>query len=109
MLLRNILDGEGYAVLTAPEGATGLVLAEQAAPGLILLDLQMPVLDGLAFLRAYRQMPGQHAAIVVMSAGPVENAQLRSLGADAFVSKPFDLDDVLTVVRKQLRTHALVS
>ncbi len=109
LLLRDFLASEGYAVLTAPEGATGLALAQQAAPGLILLDLQMPVLDGLAFLRAYRQLPGPHAAIIVMSAAPVGDAQLRHLDVDAFVSKPFDLDDVLTVVRTQLRTRALVS
>lgn len=109
MILRDMLACEGYAVLAAPDGVTGLALARRAAPGLILLDLQMSMTNSIAFLRAYRQTPRPHAAIVVTSADPAGHDTLRHLNVDAFVSKPFDLDEVLSIVGKQLRAHALVS
>jgi two-component system chemotaxis response regulator CheY len=102
-LLSWALTDEGYAVLEAPDGAVALARAQEAAPGLILLDMRMPVLDGWAFARRYRARPGPHAPIVCVTAAldpAAAAARGAQIGAVATLSKPFDLDDLLAVVRR---------
>src|SRR5215216_5771091 len=62
------LSMEGYRVSTAENGAVALECLARESVDLILLDLRMPVMDGWAFARAYRQQPGPHAPILVLSA-----------------------------------------
>jgi DNA-binding response OmpR family regulator len=74
------------------------------APDVILLDLNMPVLDGQGFITAYRREPGPRALLAPMSA-TVDAAHWAEL-ADAFLAKPFDLDAVLALVRDLVRRAA---
>jgi two-component system chemotaxis response regulator CheY len=104
-LLSWALTDEGYAVLEAPDGAVALARAQEAAPGLILLDMRMPVLDGWAFARRYRARPGPHAPIICVTAAldaAAAVARGAQIGAAATLSKPFDLDDLLALVRRHL-------
>ncbi|HEV2122377.1 MAG TPA: response regulator, partial [Chloroflexota bacterium] len=94
------LSEEGYEVVTAPDGAVALERVQEYPPGVILLDMRMPVLDGWAFAQAYRQLPGPHAPIVVVSAELSEGAAAAAIGADAFVPKPFDLNEITQVVQQ---------
>jgi two-component system chemotaxis response regulator CheY len=64
----------------------------------ILLDVQMPVMDGVEFVRAYRSLPGHQAEIVIMTAGHGAKEHANRVGADRYLVKPFDLEEVLTVV-----------
>ena len=92
------LDGEGYAVSTAPNGAVALEVAGQEQPDLILLDMRMPVMDGWAFTRAYRSRPGPHAPIVVITAARDAGSRAAEVEADDYLGKPFELDELLELV-----------
>jgi DNA-binding response OmpR family regulator len=101
-LLEMILTDAGYAVRTAADGAQALERVAEAMPGLILLDMRMPVMNGWEFARAFAERHGRAAPIVVVTAA--ENARLRAeeIGADGWLEKPFDLDAVLAAVARRL-------
>ena len=99
-LLVWLLTEEGYAVLEAPDGAVALARVGEAAPSLILLDMRMPVMDGWEFARRYRARPGPHAPLVCVTAAVDAAARGAQIGAVATLSKPFDLDELLAVVRR---------
>ena len=102
-LLFWTLTDEGYAVTAAPSGAAALALVHAVPPGLILLDMRMPVLDGWAFARRYRARPGPHAPIICVTAA-ADAAAVAARGAQidavASLGKPFDLDELLALVRR---------
>jgi DNA-binding response OmpR family regulator len=100
--LALVLEAEGYAVRTAPNGAVALELIQQQPPELILLDMRMPVMDGWAFVPAYRGQPGPHAPIIVLTAARDAKETAREVEADAHLGKPFNLDDLLAIVRATL-------
>ena len=100
--LSLVLQQEGYAIRTAQNGAVALRTIDQAPPELILLDMRMPVMDGWAFVRAYRNRPGPHAPILVLTAAQDAAQRAREVHADAHLGKPFNLDDLLTVVHATL-------
>jgi two-component system, chemotaxis family, chemotaxis protein CheY len=93
------LSDEGYQVFEAPNGQVALDQLDEARPDLILLDLRMPVMDGWEFARSYRTRPGPHADIIAFVAGLNAEEESAELNAASVLSKPFDLDDLLQVVR----------
>lgn len=102
-LLRGILIASGYEVLTAAGGLQALELARRYQPDLMLLDLCMPGVDGLAVcqeLRQWSEMP-----IIVLSALGEEHYKVHALdlGADDYLTKPFGYDELLARVRVCLR------
>jgi two-component system chemotaxis response regulator CheY len=99
----STLADEGYPVATAPDGAAALDEVERQPPTAILLDMKMPIMDGWAFACAYRQQPEPHAPIVVMTAAADAPKRAADVGAAAYLSKPFDLDDVLKLVGRITR------
>lgn len=92
----NILRGEGYDVITATDGADAIRLARQRPFELILLDLVMPRMDGLAALRDLRAV-APAARVVILSAyiEPAREAEAFRLGAAAVLAKPPDLQKLL--------------
>jgi CheY-like chemotaxis protein len=94
------LDGEGYAVSTATNGAQALAVTGQLQPDLILLDMRMPVMDGWTFARKYRDQAGPHAPIVVITAATDAGQRAAEIQADGFLGKPFDLDELLGLVSR---------
>lgn len=102
-LERHALEGGGYDVAVATNGREGLQrLRGGAVPCLILLDLMMPVMDGLAFLAERRKTHiGEDIPVVCVTAGgPELMARARELGAIACVDKPTDFEDLCEVVRQ---------
>ncbi len=101
--LAELLEEEGYEVVCATNGEEALAeLASPSAPSAILLDLAMPVMDGWAFRRRQRSDP-RLAAIptVVISANlPGDPGGVGRLGADALLSKPFDLDQLVETLQR---------
>ena len=97
----DLLNDEGFHVETAENGQVGITLAEQIPPDVILLDIEMPVMDGVTFATIYNQMPGNHAPIVVCSsvANPIRLAQIRPASV---MTKPCDLDQLLNEVHRQV-------
>lgn len=98
-MLADALGDEGYAVLTAEDGADGLRRARDWRPHVILCDLVMPRMNGFEFVRNYRQTPGPHAALFVMTAaGATARAAVEALSADEFFPKPFEVTRLLESV-----------
>jgi two-component system chemotaxis response regulator CheY len=90
---RRILEGLRFQITEAEDGSKALAACELLMPDAILLDWNMPVMDGFEFLRALRQMPGGGAPKVVFCT--TENdvahiARAMHAGADEYIMKPFD-------------------
>ena len=99
--IREVL-GDDYAVASARHGAAALDLVKVHEPALILLDLRMPIMDGWSFVQQYRRGAATPARVVVMSAAPDLATIARQLGADGHLKKPFDLNDLRTLVVSEL-------
>jgi two-component system, chemotaxis family, chemotaxis protein CheY len=101
-MLEMMLDSEGYDVVTAPHGAAAMALLDQFRPDVILLDMKMPVMDGWTFLKQYRQRPGAKVPIVVLTAAQDDSRRAAEVGADAYLAKPFVIDDLVRVLEQYL-------
>ena len=99
----DILRDEGYETCEAPHGAAALSLVDDLPPDLILLDMRMPILDGWGFCREYRERPGPHAPIVVMTAAQDAAQRAAQVNSAAYVSKPFQLDELVACVERFVR------
>jgi CheY-like chemotaxis protein len=103
-MLRITLMSEGFTVALAGDGQQALAALEDVEPDLVVLDLQMPVMDGRSFYRAFRQR-GYQTPVLVLSAYNAEGAQ-QELGAEAFLGKPCDPDEFSQLVHVLLQTPA---
>ncbi len=101
-VLEMVLVESGRRVRTAQEGRAALARVGEEMPGLILLDMRMPGMNGWDFAREFRVRHGRACPIVVVTAA--ENARQRAeeIGAEGFLAKPFDLDEVLATVARFL-------
>jgi DNA-binding response OmpR family regulator len=101
-LMEMILSEAGRRVRTARDGEAALERVDEELPALIFLDMRMPGMNGWDFAREFRARYGRACPIVVVTAA--ENARLRAeeIGADAWLAKPFDIDDVLAIVDRYL-------
>jgi two-component system alkaline phosphatase synthesis response regulator PhoP len=107
-VLRGYLTKAGFEVISAGDGRTGLILARQQKPDLILLDLMLPELDGLDVTRALRQDRDPqlaNVALIMLTARVEESEKLigLELGADDYITKPFSPREVVARVRVLLR------
>ncbi len=102
-LLRMGLGSQGHDVLEAPNGKTALELLEQG-PGLVILDLGLPDIDGLELLRSMRAR-NESVPIVVLSSRGDETSKVQALdlGADDYVTKPFGMEELLARMRAAVR------
>ncbi len=101
--LRSALTTNGYEIIEAASGAAGLQLAAAEAPDVILLDLGLPDMDGLAVIRTLRE--GSEVPIIVLSVRARERDKIAALdlGADDYVTKPFGIGELLARLRAALR------
>jgi CheY-like chemotaxis protein len=98
-MIEIILDSEGYEVVTATDGSMALeLLEEEKQPDLILLDMRMPVMDGWEFARRYAELPYPKPPIVVVTAAQDASRRATEIAAQGFLSKPFGIDELLTVI-----------
>ena len=105
-LLRLYLGRDGHEVLSAGDGPTGLRLAREAQPDLVVLDLMLPKLDGMSVCRILREE--SDVPIVMLTARADEPYRLEGLdiGADDYVTKPFSPRELAARVRAVLRRTA---
>ena len=101
-LVRDILQHAGHATLEAATGREGLRLAVDARPDLVLMDIQLPDIDGIAVLREIRRNAALDAVpVLAVSASvmPDEQQKIVSSGFDAFITKPINLKQFLDTVQ----------
>lgn len=98
----GILDLEGYPVETASNGREALAALDRVQPSLVLLDMRMPVLDGWGFARELQQR-GIKLPILVMTAAQNARRWAEEIGAQGYVPKPFELNDLLAAVERVRR------
>ncbi len=106
-LLRIVLETEGYRVLEAETGRQGLSDVALRKPDVVLLDLGLPDMDGLAVLRRLREW--SHVPVLILSVrdGPEDKVEALDNGADDYVTKPFDSAELLARLRAiQRRTSS---
>lgn len=105
-LLQMYLEKEGYAVTVAADGGQGLAKFRAIKPDLVLLDVMMPVMDGITATSKIREF--SNAPIILLTAkSETENKVLGlNVGADDYITKPFVPVEVLARVRSQLRRYA---
>jgi CheY-like chemotaxis protein len=101
-LLEMILTDVGYPVRTAGDGAQALARVAERMPGLILLDMRMPVMNGWEFAQAFAERFGRAAPIVVVTAAENAGARADEIGADGWIEKPFELEVVIDAVARRL-------
>ena len=89
------LSDEGHEVDEALDGRSALDLIARRRPDVIILDMKMPGMDGWEFARTYRERHGRQTPIIVFTAALDAAARAAEVGADTFVSKPFDLDALI--------------
>jgi DNA-binding response OmpR family regulator len=100
-LLRLTLTSEGFEVITASNGLEGLEKVRVDPPDVILLDLEMPVMDGRTFFRELRKQ-GNNTPVLILSAYGARNAQ-RELQAEGSLEKPFEADVLMDELRQLAR------
>ncbi len=95
----NLRDA-GHEVLTASNGAEGLGVVVRERPDVVLVDLMMPVMDGYEFLQRLRRMPDHCRTPAVVVSAVATGGYSRKLGASGFVAKPFDAEELISVLER---------
>lgn len=104
-LLHDVLEYEGYRVALAEDGGEAVRLAKELVPALVLMDVQLPVLDGIAALHRIRSDAATRSIPVVAvtaSAMPGDRIKIGAAGFDGHVRKPIDLKEFVAFVRHTL-------
>ena len=102
-ILRDLLSASGYEVIEATDGATGVAMALDHRPDLILMDIQIPVLDGYEAARRIKAAPStRHIPIVAVTSYALvgDEPKTREAGCDGYVAKPFSPRQLLGKVRE---------
>lgn len=109
-LLTRYLEYEGYENITASDGLETLNKVRDEMPDLVLLDVNMPNMDGFTVLKEIRSDPAiQHIPVIILTAARLDPADVQSglnLGADDYVTKPFDRHELMARIRTKLRVKA---
>ena len=105
-MMRRLLEMAGYQVVEAMNGEEAVKLAKSESPRLILMDLSLPVIDGLAATRLIRKLPTcQSTPIIAVSAHDTSDFQSEAIeaGCNSYVTKPIDFTDLEELIAKLLR------
>ncbi|MFC5846813.1 response regulator transcription factor [Deinococcus petrolearius] len=104
-LVREYLEEHGYRVRVASDGHEGLLEVRHHRPDLVLLDVMMPGMDGLEFLRRLRATEGMPVILLTARDAELDKVLGLELGADDYVTKPFSMAELLARVRAHLRRN----
>ena len=105
-LVRDVLQVKGYETVDAGTAEEGLVLARDRKPDLVLMDIQLPGMNGIDALKALRADPATSAIPVVAITASVmqtDRAQIVGAGFDGFIEKPVNLKNLLDTVQQAVR------
>jgi CheY-like chemotaxis protein len=105
-MLRKLLEMRGCRVAEARDGKEAVALAEEDCPDLILMDLNMPEMDGLAATERIRELKGRCEEVPIIAVTAYDTYGIREAapeaGCDEYIIKPFDLDHLEQVFRDSL-------
>ena len=102
-IIRDLLTSAGYEMIEAVDGEEGVAMAAQHRPDLILMDIQLPGLDGYEATRRIKAQPElKHIPIIAVTSYALsgDEAKTREAGCDAYVAKPFSPRQLLAKVRE---------
>ncbi len=106
-LARDVLQSRGYTTLEAVSGEDGVRMAVEKKPDLVLMDIQLPGINGIEALRQMRTDPGcARIPIVAFTASVMstDRSQISEAGFDGFIGKPINLKEFLETVKRVLET-----
>jgi CheY-like chemotaxis protein len=109
VMMRRLLEMSGYAVTEAVNGMEAVAHAASEEPEVILMDLSLPLVDGLAATRKIRQMPGlKDVPIIAVSAHDTMDfhAEALAAGCDAYITKPIDYGELEGLIESLLDQHS---
>jgi two-component system, OmpR family, KDP operon response regulator KdpE len=101
--LRITLAAHGYEIVAAPDGAAAVTLAAQHPPDIVILDLGMPHLNGVQVIEALRGWTSAPIIVVSGRTGSADKVEALDAGADDYVTKPFQIDELLARLRALTR------
>ena len=104
-IMRDLLSAAGFEILEASDGATGVAMAAEHRPDLILMDIQLPVIDGYEATRRIKADPAtKDIPVVAVTSYALagDEAKTREAGCDAYIAKPFSPRSLLARVRELL-------
>ncbi len=102
-LVRSYLEREQYEVLTAADGLTALELARTAEVDLVVLDVMLPVLDGIEVCRQLRQFSDAYVIMLTARAEEIDKLLGLAVGADDYLTKPFSPRELVARIKALLR------
>lgn len=94
-LVRRVLQSEGYIIREAPDGASGIKMAAEQLPDLVLMDINLPEIDGYEVTARLKQLPGMQAVpVIAVTANVMKGDREKTIaaGCDGYIQKPIDID-----------------
>ena len=108
ILIKRVLEAEGYTVIEAENGQVGLDLAKSSTPDLILMDINLPDIDGYeCTLRLRKLEDAVKIPIVALTANVLEGDRQKAIdaGCDGYIAKPIDVDELPNQIATHLKNH----
>jgi two-component system cell cycle response regulator DivK len=108
MLVRRVLEAEGYRVVEAEDGIKGMEWLRLETPDLVLVDINLPEMDGYEITRRLKQLPSMAAVpVIAMTANVMRGDREKTLaaGCDGYIPKPIDIDVLPEDISKFLRNR----
>ena len=104
VLIRDLLQVSGYKTIEATDGKQGVELAKAKKPDLVLMDIQMPVMDGLEATRIFKSDTTKNIPLLALTSYAMKGDKERILqaGCDGYLAKPFDIQELLKAVAEYL-------
>lgn len=106
ILIKRVLEAEGYTVVEAESGLQGVALARTARPDLVLMDINLPDIDGYECTNRLRQLEAmQGVPVLALTANVLEGEKQKALnaGCDGYISKPIDVDELPRQIAAHLK------